>query len=60
MLDNGRDEAFQFALRTDRLDDFVSHFQDTQIPFIGPVEGKRIKPDGTMLTWRMLFPTYDY
>jgi len=60
MLENEREDAFQFALRTNRLDDFVGHFIDTQISFIGPVEGKRKKPNGELLTWRMLFPKYDF
>src|SRR5690625_126217 len=51
---------YQFALRTNKLDEYVNHFKKIDIPFIGPVQGKRIKPDGEELTWRMLFPMYDH
>lgn len=51
---------FQFALRTTKLDAYVDHFQENNIPFVGPVDGERQKPDGSILRWRMLFPTYNY
>lgn len=51
---------FQFALRTTKLDAYVEHFKANNISFTGPVHGERLKPDGTTLRWRMLFPTYDY
>jgi len=50
IMDNDRHGSFQFALRTNRMDEFVSHFQNEKIPFVGPVEGKRRKPDGKLLT----------
>src|SRR5690625_1084009 len=37
---------YQFALRTNKLVEYVNHFKKIDIPFIGPVQGKRIKPDG--------------
>ncbi|MDY0406910.1 VOC family protein [Virgibacillus sp. 179-BFC.A HS] len=52
--------AFQFALRTNEMDDYVTHFKQNNIPFTGPVDGRRTRPDGTELKWRMLFPTFDY
>lgn len=60
VLDNQKQGPFQIALRTTKLDTFVKHFEDNNIPFIGPVHGKRMKPDGTLLQGRMLFPTYNY
>lgn len=51
---------FQFALRTDKLDAYLEHFKQQNIPYRGPFHGKRKKPDGQLLSWRMLFPTYDY
>lgn len=51
---------FQFALRTRQLDRYITHFENNDIPYSGPFPGERIKPDGTALRWRMLFPAYDY
>lgn len=59
VLRKGKQGPFQFALRTNKLDEFVEHFNDVNIRFIGPVQGKRKTPEGTLLTWRMLFPLYD-
>lgn len=50
----------QFALRTNEMDNYLEHFKRENIPFVGPVQGRRQKPDGKVLTWRMLFPKYDY
>lgn len=52
--------TFQFALSTNQLDSYVEHFKQEQIPFKGPFNGHRVKPDGTELRWRMLFPNYDF
>src|SRR5699024_1612107 len=35
-------------------------FKENDIPFTGPFNAERTQIDGTKLTWRMLFPTYDY
>jgi len=51
---------FQIALRTNKLEEYINHFNKNDIPFIGPVQGRRTKPDGEELTWSMLFPTYDH
>lgn len=51
---------FQFALRTDKIDAYVAHFTQSNIPFQGPFTGSRRKPNGQLLSWRMLFPTYDF
>ncbi|MEN2769234.1 VOC family protein [Ornithinibacillus xuwenensis] len=51
---------FQFALRTDQMDNYIQHFEANNIPYDGPFPGERVRPDGTVLKWRMLFPKYDY
>lgn len=58
-LEQNETGPFQFALRTDQMDDYIEHFNNNQIPYDGPFSGERIKPDGTLLSWRMLFPKYD-
>ncbi|WP_051359516.1 VOC family protein [Paucisalibacillus globulus] len=58
-LDQNKTGPFQFALRTNQLDDYIRHFEENQIPYAGPYPGERQRPDGTMLSWRMLFPKYD-
>lgn len=60
LLDLDIETPFQFAFRTTKMDAFVRHFQLENIPFLGSVDGKRQKPDGQVLTWRMLFPLYDF
>lgn len=47
---------FQYGLRTSNMDTFINHFTDNNISFVGPLKGERYRPDGTKLTWRMLFP----
>lgn len=58
-VQNGFFEAFQFALQTDNIEHYLTHFGKIDQPFVGPIKGQRHKPDGTRLTWRMLFPIYD-
>ena len=58
-LEQGGRGPFQFALRTNQMDKYLAHFEKNNIPYQGPFPGKREKPDGTMLKWRMLFPAYD-
>lgn len=57
-LDQNKPGPFQFALRTNQMDEYWKHFQANNIPFDGPFSGERLRPDGTLLTWRMLFPKY--
>ncbi|SHG32670.1 VOC family protein [Ornithinibacillus halophilus] len=59
-IKNGEPGPFQIALRTDQMNDYINHFKKNNIAFKGPFEGHRIRPDGTELKWRMLFPSYDY
>lgn len=60
VLDTQKQGPFQVALRTTKMDTFVKHFNEKNIPHIGPINGQRLKPDGSLLQWRMLFPTYNY
>lgn len=59
-LNNKQYGLFQFALRTDDLNAYISHFDKNKIPYTGPYNGKRTLSNGKIITWRMLFPTYDY
>ncbi|WP_284141739.1 VOC family protein [Virgibacillus sp. LDC-1] len=60
VIDQQQPGPFQFALRTDQLDSYIEHFHKHNIPFHGPFHGKRRRSDGTVLSWRMLFPEYNY
>lgn len=60
MIENDLPGPFQFALRTNNIDNYVTHFEKQNIPYTGPIEGNRQKPDGTTLKWRMLFPQYNH
>lgn len=46
----------QFALRTEKMDNYIDHFDATGVKYAGPVPGSRKRPDGSTLQWRMLFP----
>lgn len=46
----------QMALRTGQMDDFVRNWRARGLPFDGPFEASRQRPDGVVLRWRMLFP----
>lgn len=59
-MEHNRIGPFQFALRTDQMNKYITHFQAKNIPFHGPFSGQREKPDGEILKWRMLFPDYDH
>src|SRR5699024_11019455 len=43
-----------------KLYEYVNHFKRHYIPYKGNFSGQRKNPDGTMITWRMLFPEYDF
>lgn len=60
LLERDIQGPYQLALRTNQLDNYVEHFTKNNISYTGPFSSERIEPDGTKLTWRMLFPTYDY
>lgn len=60
VLENKLIGPFQFALRTTKMDKYMQHFKENNIPFEGPIYGAREKPDGSILKWRMLFPSYNH
>ncbi|MFZ3578895.1 VOC family protein [Virgibacillus sp. DJP39] len=60
VLEKNVSGPFQFALRTTQMDNYVNHFREKDIPFDGPFSATREKPDGSILKWRMLFPSYNY
>lgn len=46
----------QFALRTNAIDQLADSWRHDGLGFTGPIEASRTRPDGTTLSWRMLFP----
>ncbi|GMA51090.1 hypothetical protein GCM10025857_24470 [Alicyclobacillus contaminans] len=46
----------QMALRTRRMDELVAAWRTDGLPFVGPIPGRRQRPDGSWLRWRLLFP----
>ena len=55
-LSKGKVGFIQFAVRTEKMEAFIEHFQQTDVSYKGPFAGSRERPDGTRLEWRMLFP----
>ncbi|SFB04424.1 Glyoxalase-like domain-containing protein [Lentibacillus halodurans] len=55
-LAEGHEGPIQYALRTNRMDDYTNNLKTLNIPFTGPISGNRKRPDGSLLEWRMLFP----
>ncbi|MCP3029760.1 VOC family protein [Halobacillus sp. A1] len=55
-FDQGNMGPFQFALRTTDMDGYISYFRSQNIAYTGPFPGERMRPDGSVLKWRMLFP----
>lgn len=60
LRENDETGLFQYAFRTNDLYKYINHFNKNNIPFEGPFKGERERPDGSILSWKMLFPTYDY
>ncbi|MCL6631869.1 MAG: VOC family protein [Alicyclobacillus herbarius] len=46
----------QLAVTAKDLDAVADRWRRAGLPFIGPVPGRRVRPDGSMLSWRLLFP----
>ncbi|MCF8565802.1 VOC family protein [Alicyclobacillus tolerans] len=46
----------RFALRTHRMDPIIQYWKDQGLPFFGPIDGARQRPDGKTIRWRLLFP----
>jgi catechol 2,3-dioxygenase-like lactoylglutathione lyase family enzyme len=45
-----------FALATDDIDADAEHFRQTGVPTLGPFAMERLRPDGNLLSWRLLVP----
>jgi hypothetical protein len=46
-----------FALRTTEMDRIASDWAAHDLPFHGPIQGTRQRADGSIIRWRLLFPT---
>lgn len=55
-LDRGKTGLMTYALRTNELDKYLTHYQENEIAYKGPFPGSRKKIDGSVIAWRMLFP----
>ncbi|WP_158589696.1 MULTISPECIES: VOC family protein [Clostridia] len=55
-LHKGEEGPIQFAFRTNNMEQLIQYFEQASIPAIGPIPGKRQRPDGSNLSWKMLFP----
>ncbi|HHT7239735.1 MULTISPECIES: VOC family protein [Bacillus] len=53
-LQNG-EGMLQIAIRTDAIEELVVKFSKHGLHTIGPFEGKRVRKDGHLLEWKMLF-----
>ncbi|WP_242222562.1 VOC family protein [Bacillus cereus group sp. BfR-BA-01380] len=45
----------QIALRTEHMEEFAERLVEKGFQINGPLEGKRMRDDGTLLSWKMLF-----
>lgn len=45
----------QIAVRTDRIEELAATFVEKGLHITGPIEGKRIRKDGHLIEWKMLF-----
>ncbi|CDO04095.1 hypothetical protein BN988_02637 [Oceanobacillus picturae] len=55
-LEENEEKPIQYALRTEDMAQFEANFRKNAIPYHGPVAAGRTRPDGTALSWEMLFP----
>ncbi|MED0960984.1 VOC family protein [Bacillus paramycoides] len=53
-LQNG-EGMLQIAIRTDEIEELAVNLQKHALQTIGPFEGKRVRKDGRLLQWKMLF-----
>lgn len=58
-LEISQERPIQFALRTNDLAYFTDYYSQASIQVTGPISGNRKKPNGTSLSWNMLFPYAD-
>ena len=49
----------QIAIRTDAIEELAVKFSKHGLHTIGPFEGKRMRKDGRLLEWKMLFVKQD-
>src|SRR5699024_1356410 len=59
-LENKQVGLFQFALQTDDLKSYITHFNENNIPYSGPFKGQRELTSDITITLRMVIPTYDH
>ncbi|WP_347861596.1 VOC family protein [Salimicrobium sp. PL1-032A] len=59
MLQQQTGETIQIALRTEQMDDFIAYYEREGIAYEGPFPGSRRRKDGSLLEWRMLFPSHE-
>ncbi|MGM8366019.1 VOC family protein [Virgibacillus sp. W0181] len=59
-VESNQSGPFQFALRTNDINKYINHFNMENIPYEGPFFGRRARPNGSSITWKMLFPSYDH
>ncbi|MFD2627217.1 VOC family protein [Oceanobacillus kapialis] len=55
-LENNEEKLIQYALRTANMDQFEHKFKQKGVSYRGPISAERTRPDGSTLSWRMLFP----
>lgn len=56
VTDSYKGEGFsQLAFRTNDMDRVITHVQEKGLKPIGPFAGSRVREDGGLLTWSMLF-----
>jgi len=60
ILDQEVEGPITFALRTSDMESLIEHWEEENIPYHGPFDGSRTKPNGDTLSWRMLFPKFDF
>lgn len=58
-LETSQEGPIQFALRTNELAYFADYYLQASIQVTGPIPGNRKKPNGSSLSWNMLFPHAD-
>lgn len=58
-LSKGEEGFIQFAVRTENMEAYIEHFRQSGVSYKGPFAGSRLRPDGSKLEWRMLFPESD-
>lgn len=55
-LEENDEQPIQYALRTREMDKYIEHLDAIPFAYSEPFSGSRGRPDGSLLTWKMLFP----